>query len=362
MTPKIDPFTRTPGLAGKAYIDTGIADTVIANFKSDESEKHVYKITGLRGSGKSVEYGRIMKALKEEKNWLVYNLSSAGNTIATFHDLLASEKGLGINNKTIEKSFSASLGGSFHGASGEGSVKVTNTKSIEKFQKSEEAAIIKMIETANKKKYRILVGIDDISKTEETVKLLSIIGSMIVVGAELYLVVTGLSENIEEFSTEKNLTFFKRADAIEATTLNKYDIVNRYQDLLGIDSFEAKKIEQTTRGYAYAYQVLGSLYFCKKENETLEDLMPAFENIMFKDSYDMIWQKLTEGEKEMVRCICKTKDGKTEDIKSLMKNPASYNVFRNNLINKHLVDGSKRGYLKINLPRFDSFVELWGDD
>jgi len=45
-----------------------------------------------------------------------------------------------------------------------------------------------------------------------------------------------------------------------------------------------------------------------------------------------------------------------------MKNPASYNVFRNNLINKHLVDGSKRGYLKINLPRFDSFVELWGDD
>ncbi len=63
------------------------------------------------------------------------------------------------------------------------------------------------------------------------------------------------------------------------------------------------------------HQVLGSLYFNKKNNETLEDLIPAFEHIMFKDSYDMIWQKLTEGEKEMVKCICKTKDGRIDEIK-----------------------------------------------
>ena len=362
MNIKIDPFTRTPGLAGKAYIDTGIADTIIANFKSDESDKHVYKITGLRGSGKSVEYGKVMKNLKEEKNWLVYNLSAAGDTVSTLLTLLGGEKCLGVKDKTIEKSFSASLGGNILGASGEGSVKVTNTQNNNKYQNSDEAAIIKLIEAANKKKYKVLVGIDDISKTEDTVKLLSIIGSMIVVGAELYLIVTGLSENIEEFSTEKNLTFFKRADSIEATALNKYDIVNMYQTLLKIDAFEARKIEQITNGYAYAYQVLGSLYFSKKKEETLDDLIPAFENIMFKDSYDMIWQKLTEGEKEMVRCICRTKDGKIDDVKAIMNNPSSYNTFRIKLINKHLVNGSKRGYLKINLPRFDSFVELWGDD
>ena len=362
MSIRIDPFTRTPGLAGKAYIDTGIADTIISNFKSNDSGKHVYKITGLRGSGKSVEYGKVMQSLKEEKDWLVYNLSAAGNTMSTFLSLLSGEDFLRAHERTIEKSFRASIGGSMIGTSGEGSIKITNTQDDNTFPKTDEALINRLIEKANKQNYKILVGIDDISKTADTVKLLSIIGSMIVVGAELYLIVTGLSENIEEFSSEKNLTFFKRADSIEASVLNKYDIVAKYQTLLGIDAAEARKIEKATNDYAYAYQVLGSLYFDKKGNQTLEDLIPTFENIMFKDSYDMIWKTLTEGEKEMVRCICRSQNGQIDDIKAQMKNPSSYNVFRSKLINKHLVNGSKRGYLQIDLPRFQNFVELWGDD
>ena len=41
MVKKVDPFTRTPGIAGKAYIDNGIADEIIANFSSEESSKYV---------------------------------------------------------------------------------------------------------------------------------------------------------------------------------------------------------------------------------------------------------------------------------------------------------------------------------
>lgn len=52
--------------------------------------------------------------------------------------------------------------------------------------------------------------------------------------------------------------------------------------------------------------------------------MPDFERIMFKDSYDLIWKSLTKGEKEIVKFIFKTRDGKAEDIKSLMKNPSGY--------------------------------------
>ncbi len=90
--------------------------------------------------------------------------------------------------------------------------------------------------------------------------------------------------------------------------------------------------------------------------------MPEFERIMFKDSYDLIWKSLTDGEKELVRCIYKTKEGKAEQIKSLMAKPATYSVYRDRLINKHLVDGDRRGYLTIKLPRFEKFIEIWGDD
>ena len=68
MAVKIDPFTLTPGVAGKPYIDMGIAEEIIANFKSEESYKYVYKITGLRGSGKSVEYSKILQTFEKKKS------------------------------------------------------------------------------------------------------------------------------------------------------------------------------------------------------------------------------------------------------------------------------------------------------
>lgn len=67
MNNKTDPFTRTPGVAGKAYIDNGVADEIIRSFLDEASSKYVYKITGLRGSGKSVEYSRVIQAIKRKR-------------------------------------------------------------------------------------------------------------------------------------------------------------------------------------------------------------------------------------------------------------------------------------------------------
>ena len=359
---KTDPFTRTPGVAGKAYIDNGIADEIVESFRSEDSSRYVYKITGLRGAGKSVEYGRIIRALKKDKGWLVYPLSSSGDVVSTLISKLSMERFIDAKTTTTSVSSTTSVGGSAAVISGSESVHVQKTVSDNDHFYSDEAVLTKMISIANEKKYRVLVGIDDISKTRETIRLLSMIGSMILEGLDIYLVVTGLSENIEDFSSEKNLTFFKRADEREIRVLNKYDIAYMYEKRLGIDSAEARRIEALTNGYAYAYQVMGSLYFGKKDRESLEDILSDYERILFKDSYELIWKSLTAGEKEVVRCVCRSKDGKAENIKALMGNPAAYSVYRDRLINKHLVDGDVRGYLKIRLPRFDKYVEIWGND
>ncbi len=357
-----DPFTRTPGIAGKAYIDNGIADEIIQNFCSEDSSKYVYKITGLRGSGKSVEYGKIIRTLKEKKDWLVFPLSSAGEAVITLISKLSMEPFIDSKQSDITMSSSTSVGGSAFVLSGNETVNISKTtRENERFY-SDEAMLTKMIRQANDKNYKILIGVDDISKTPEMIRLLSMIGSMLLEGLKVFLVVTGLSENIEDFSTEKNLTFFKRADEREIKVLNKYDITYMYEKLLGVDQEEAKKIWALTCGYAYAYQVIGSLYFSKKTAETLDDIVPDFDRILFKDSYDLIWKNLTNAEREFIRCIFKSENGRTENIKKLMSNPATYPVYRERLINKHLVDGETRGYLKIRLPHFDKYVELWGEE
>ncbi len=362
MEKRIDPFTRTPGIAGKAYIDNGVADEIITNFCSEASYKYVYKITGLRGSGKSVEYSKIIRSLKEREDWLVYPLSSSGDAITTLISKLSMEKFVNSNSEQTTVSSTTSIGGNAVVINGSESINISKTVSSNDHYYSQEATLTKMISLASQNNYKVLIGVDDIAKTNDMIKLLSIVGSMLLEGLPVYLVVTGLSENIEDFSSEKNLSFFKRADSIEITTLNKFDITYMYEKLLGVDSMTAREIESVSKGYAYAYQVLGSLYYTKHEDQTLEDLIPDFERIMFKDSYDLIWKNLSPGEKDLIRIICKSSTGKSEEIKSKMATPNSYSVYRERLINKHIVDGNTRGYLKIRLPRFEKFVEVWGED
>ena len=38
---EVDPFTRTPGIAGKAYIDMHYKDIVINSFENPESSKYI---------------------------------------------------------------------------------------------------------------------------------------------------------------------------------------------------------------------------------------------------------------------------------------------------------------------------------
>ena len=359
---KTDPFTRTPGVAGAAFIDMHYADEIIRNFEDDESSKFVYKIVGLRGSGKSVEYRKIINSLAKKKGWLVYTLSAAGDPLSTLIAKLSREKFIDekIRNTTIS---AGGVAGAEFVVKGEASYEISQSSVTNPMYYSPEAELSEMIQTANDHGYKILVGIDDISRTTEMVKFLSIWGAMLLEDRKhIYFVCTGLSKNIEDFANEPNLTFFKRSDPVEIKALNKYEISRMYQKLLDINENEAVKLAKFTCGYAYAYQVLGSLFFNKKKGDTLEDLIPEFDSALFSDSYDLIWKSLTQAEQEMVTCVIRSDTGKAAEIKSSMSNPGSYDSLRDRLHKKHLINTEDRGYIRIDLPRFREYVLLWHDE
>ena len=72
---KVDPFTRTPGVAGNAFINMHYADKIIGSFEDERSSKFVYKIVGLRGSGKTVLLTNISEYFQERKDWIVINIT-----------------------------------------------------------------------------------------------------------------------------------------------------------------------------------------------------------------------------------------------------------------------------------------------
>lgn len=359
---KTDPFTRTPGIAGRAYIDMHYADKIIQEYEDKESSKYIYKIVGLRGSGKSVEYSKVLDHFRGNKKWLVYTLSAAGNPLEVLIAKLSHESFIKSNVNETTKSSSLSAGGTLKLIGANTSVDISSTTKNNEHYYSAEAEISIMLKEAEKKNLNILVGIDDIARTPEMVKFLSIFGALLLEGyRNIYLVCTGLVKNIEDFTEEKNLTFFKRSDLIEIKGLSQFEVAFMYQKLLNVDELTAVKLAKIVRGYAYAYQVLGSLYFNKNSNQNLDDLIPEFQRIIFQDSYDLIYKSLTKAEKEFVKIVVNTSDGIVGNIKKAMDNPNSFNVLRSRLEKKHLLDVEQRGILKVNLPYFKEYITLWGD-
>lgn len=357
---KINPFTRTPGVAGAAFIDMHYADEIIDNFESDLSSRFVYKIVGLRGSGKSVEYSKVINTLSKKKGWLVYTLSAAGDPVTTLIAKLSKESF--IDNKVHSTSVSA--GGSAEAGisiiKGSSDLKISRTSENNTMYYSAEAELAEMIQKANDKGYKVLVGIDDIAKTPEMVKFLSIWGAMLLDDKKcIYFVCTGLSKNIEDFTDAPNLTFFKRSEPIETGPLNRYDIALMYRNLLGVDEQESVRLSKFTCGYAYAYQVLGSIYFDKRKGETWDDIVAKFDRIIFGDSYDLIWKSLTGAEQDFIRCVVNSGTGRATDIKALMSHPKGYDSLRQRIRNKHLINVDDRGQIKIDLPRFKEYVKQW---
>ena len=153
MANKTDPFTMTPGIAGKAYIDNGIADSIIRNFCSDDSAKYVYKITGLRGSGKSVEYSRIIRTLRDTEGWLVYPLSASGDAVQTLISKLSMEKFISSKKVTTSVNTTTAVTGNAVIVSGNETVSYSRSTSENELFYSSEATLTQMVNIANKEKH-----------------------------------------------------------------------------------------------------------------------------------------------------------------------------------------------------------------
>lgn len=76
-----------------------------------------------------------------------------------------------------------------------------------------------MIQEVQKQQKKILIGIDEISKTDEMIMFISEYGRWLRADYPVYLVCTGLYENIQELGNVQNLTFFRRAITIQTEPL-----------------------------------------------------------------------------------------------------------------------------------------------
>ena len=354
-----NPFTHTPGRVGDANIETDKELEIYNNFEYDVPSEAVYKIVGIRGSGKTVILGNILRHYRNEEmkklGWLVYDLSSARNLIKTLISYLSLEPE--VRAKLLTEKASVSLNTPIISAS----LNLNNDYSDEEVQLEQ---LLSILVKSGKK---ILIGIDDVAKTEEMTQFCSVFAKFLryEISEEdprpwpVYLICTGIYKNLFELGEAPNLTFFKRAAEIKTEPFSIPAMSLKYEITLDVNEEEAIKLARMTKGFAYAYQVLGSAYFANRSSN-LDYILKVAKGDLFSHCYEKIWSELPEGEREILR-IVSSGAKKRQNVLLEMKNKNSYQVNSNSLKKQGLLEDSAAAYgvADITLPFFGEYIEKY---
>lgn len=344
-----NPFTTTFSKTPAAYITTDQPNEIIENFKYDRPSESVYKITGVRGSGKTVILAKVEDKLRKN-DWLVFDINPARDTLQQIAAMLSKE---GFSKKK-EKNTGFNVSATVMGTGG-GFGYNTSESSDKFFDIGIE--VEGMLQEVQKKQKKILIGIDEISKTEEMVKFASEYGRWLRADYPVYLVCTGLYENIQELSNVKNLTFFRRATTIQTEPLNRILMAEMYRNKLNIPIEKAKEMAFITKGYAYAFQELGVLSFKKGTSFNLNDVVAELKAELFAYSYEKIWEEMTEMDKFLAKLLVNKEEYKREEVLVLMEDKASnYSMYRDRLLKRGVIS-ARQGYISLALPFFGDYIK-----
>ena len=345
-------FSKTPEYT---YIDTEKAEEILENFSYDRPSESVYKITGVRGSGKTVLLAKIEEELRsgiyKADNWLIFDVNPTRDILGQIAAMLVKE---GVGGKT-KSGTGVNLSATVLGTGG--GFGFSSEKNMEFFDIGVE--VENMIQQVQKRNKKILIGIDEVSKSDEMVKFASEYGRWLRAGYPVYFVCTGLYENIQELSNVKNLTFFRRATTIKTEPLNMIRMSEMYKSKLNVESTQAVQMAKLTKGYAYAFQELGVLCFKKKAEESFEDILSKLKAELFAYSYEKIWEEMTEMDRFLASLLTEKEEYKREEVLKLMGDKSgSYSMYRDRLLKRGILN-SRQGYISFALPFFAEYIKQY---
>lgn len=319
-----------------------LINDIVSKLTSEPYSPNLYMVSGLRGCGKTVFMTEISKEVKKDEEWVVIELNSSGDLLTDLAAALASENYLAQMFKT------AKINLSFFGIGleVEGSVAISNIQT----------ALTKMLDTLKKHNKKLLVCIDEVTVTNEMKLFAGAFQIFIRQDLPISMIMTGLHKNIDSLKNTENLTFLYRAPRIELPPLNMGSIAANYRNVLGVSHEASLEMAKITRGYSFAFQVLG-YYTWEDTNRDYRSALPLVRNYLEDSVYVKIWSELSQSDRLFMKNVVNSGSGKAEVIKQLMKiDNSKYSVYRSRLIKTGILDGDKHGYLSVTLPMFEEFV------
>ena len=202
-----NPFTLSFGKKPAQFISR-IAQTneIMEAFSASEPSSQIYMLTGVRGSGKTVLMTTISRMLAKDDRWIILELNPARDLLQSLAAKLYSL----LEMHPLFRKAKLDLSAFGLGLSIEDAVPVTDI----------ETAIGRMLEQIKATGKRLLISIDEVTNSEYIKVFASAFQIFIRQDYPIFLLMTGLYENIYNLQNEKALTFLYRAPKLLLEPLN----------------------------------------------------------------------------------------------------------------------------------------------
>ncbi|MCR5672130.1 MAG: KAP family NTPase [Lachnospiraceae bacterium] len=339
---KSNPFNLTFGKEPSKMISRFLqSNEILDAFRADDPSQQIYMITGVRGCGKTVFMNSIARTLESDDNWIVAELNSSDDMMRELAAKLYNAKGMTGKYKT------AGINLSFWGIG----INIKKSEPITDLG----TAIELMLEHIDRSGKRVLITIDEVVNNREMRVFAGAFQILVRHQLPLFLLMTGLYENINRLQNEENLTFLYRAPKVYLPSLNLSRISDVYEKTLGIDAPKAGELAKKTKGYSFAFQVIG--YFTFSHEGDYESALADIRQYLDEYVYEKIWSETSDKERLILSKMVYDDITAVGELKDTLElKPNEFSVYRDRLIKKGVLDGSRRGILNFALPYFDEYI------
>ena len=322
--PDHNPFTLTFGKIPYTYISRqDSVSTILDEYTAAEPTRQIFLITGVRGCGKTVLMTSVSQALERE-GWIVVRLNPARNYLDELCMRL-SEKSTGIPDIT-DRGFEVSVMGSGFSKG--------STDSLDNVGK-----INRLLSRLKKNKKRVLITIDEVQNDSNLKEFALQFQIFLTEDFPVFLIMTGLYEDLYDIQNASGMTFLLRAPKVYPEPLGIVPITLEYKRIFGLEQEKARQLASITKGYAFAFQVLGSLYWEYRSSLSQQEILEKFDTILEEQVYRKIWEKLSDQDRAVIQQLLDHEEIKVQELRAL--------------------NTPKYGYLSIALPRFSNIARLY---
>ena len=314
---------------------------VVETFCEEPPSQQVFLITGVRGSGKTVLMTEVSKRLASRDDWVVVELNPERDMLQSLAANLSSRHNLAKLFQSAK--INLSLFG--FGLEVTGSVPISDI----------EVALERMLASLRSHGKKLLVTVDETASTPTMREFASAFQILVRKDLPIFLLMTGLFDNIRRLQDEKTLTFLYRAPRLDMKPLNIGTIADNYRKNLVLEDDEAIRMAKMTLGYPFAFQVFG--YFAWRNGSLNERALTECKQYLDDYAYEKIWSELSQGDRDVALAIATAKSSRVRDIREIAgMSTNQFNPYRDRLVKKGVADGSTYGHLRFALPLFDRYV------